>query len=106
MKDDIEHWEQFASFAPLRARVEADRGDDVDMSQCRYVFMRWKEVFFVSPGEDCGLTIAGFYYVCLDRHTGAVVGYYYDPSNHPWQRLELSAGPAPNGYGFADYDFA
>ncbi len=59
----------------------------------------------MSPGEDCGLTIAGFYYVCMDRHTGAIVGYYFDPNNQPWQRLELNAQPSANGFAFADYAF-
>jgi hypothetical protein len=36
--------------------------------------MRWKEQCFLDAGEDCGLTIAGFYYVCMDRRTGSVDG--------------------------------
>jgi len=67
--------------------------------------MRWKEIFFVSPGEDCGLTIAGFYYVCMDRQAGAILGYYYDPHSQPYQRLQLNAVSSPNGYAFADYEF-
>lgn len=31
-----------------------------------YVYMRWKELFFVR-GSECRLTIQGFYYLCLDR---------------------------------------
>jgi glucose-induced degradation protein 4 len=26
---------------------------------------RWKEQYFVNVGVDCGLTIAGFYYVLV-----------------------------------------
>lgn len=102
---DVEHWERFVAFAPLQQLVANDAADEIDLSQSRYVFMRWKEIFFVSPGEDCGLTIAGFYYVCMDRHTGAVLGYYFDPYCHPFQRLQLNAVSSKNGYCFADYKF-
>lgn len=36
--------------------------------------MRWKEQCFLNTGEDCGLTIAGFYYICMSRRTGEVHG--------------------------------
>ncbi len=42
---------------------------------------RWKEKFFVNVGTDCGLTIAGFYYVCFSRSDGSVHGFYYDPNS-------------------------
>lgn len=32
---------------------------------------------------------AGFYYVALDRSTGAVRGLYFDPSSSPFQELNL-----------------
>jgi len=38
------------------------------------MFMRWKEQAFSKLGDDCGLTIAGFYYICLCRQTGDVEG--------------------------------
>ncbi|KAK0647628.1 Uncharacterized protein DIS24_g7526 [Lasiodiplodia hormozganensis] len=42
-------------------------------------------------GEDgCGLTISGFYYVCLRRSDGAIEGLYYDPQSSPYQHLKLS----------------
>ena len=44
------------------------------LSKASHVFMRWKELCFLDAAEDCGLTIAGFYYVCLDRVTGDVDG--------------------------------
>ncbi|EKG17021.1 Vacuolar import/degradation protein Vid24 [Macrophomina phaseolina MS6] len=41
-------------------------------------------------GEDgCGLTISGFYYVCLRRSDGAIEGLYYDPQSSPYQHLKL-----------------
>ena len=36
--------------------------------------MRWKEQAFAKSGDDCGLTIAGFYYISLCRQTGDVEG--------------------------------
>lgn len=104
--NDMDHWGKFRAFdADLAGAVKADRGDDIDLSQRRHVFMRWKEIFFVSPGEDCGLTIAGFYYCCMDRLTGSIAGYYFDPNNQPWQKLLLRAQPGAHGFAFADYDF-
>ena len=44
-------------------------------------FQRWKEKFFVNVGAECGLTIAGFYYVCFSRSDGSVHGFYYDPNS-------------------------
>ncbi|KAK8221675.1 vacuolar import and degradation protein-domain-containing protein [Phyllosticta paracitricarpa] len=40
--------------------------------------------------DGCGLTISGFYYVCLRRSDGAVEGLYYDPQSSPYQHLKLS----------------
>ena len=41
--------------------------------------------------EGCGLTISGFYYVCLRRSDGRVEGLYYDPQSSPYQCLELES---------------
>ena len=51
--------------------------------------MRWKEKNFVNVGDDCGLTIAGFYYVCMSRKTGSIEGFYHDPNSSPYQKLQL-----------------
>ena len=51
--------------------------------------MRWKEQFFQDARDDCGLTIQGFYYICMARETGAISGFYLDPSCTPCQKLEL-----------------
>ena len=44
------------------------------LKECSHMFMRWKEQAFSKLGDDCGLTIAGFYYICLCRQTGEVEG--------------------------------
>lgn len=78
-----------------------------DLAAQPYIFMRWKEVFFVPPSTpDCGLTIAGFYYVCLDRTNGHMRGYYYDPNSTPYQELLLQPQKlAPAGNGLPSYQF-
>ena len=58
----------------------------------KWVLMRWKEKCFVTPSDaQSGLTISGFYYVCLRRSDGFLEGLYYDPLSSPYQHLELRA---------------
>lgn len=105
-EDDIRHWTKFPSFLPLLSRVEADGGKTLDLSNYQYIFMRWKEQYFVNVGEDCGLTIAGFYYVCFSCIDGSISGFYYDPKSSPFQKLELKATNGERlGYSFSTYEF-
>ncbi|KAK2997254.1 hypothetical protein RJ639_026000 [Escallonia herrerae] len=78
---DIEHWTKFPSFAPLLSQVKVDGGKSLDLSSYHYIFMRWKEQYFVNVGTDCGLTIAGFYYACFSCSDGSINGFYYDPNS-------------------------
>jgi hypothetical protein len=83
----------------------------------RFILMRWKERCFVDDpkaqhssetrvslsagsradgggesyemAEGCGLTISGFYYVCLRRSDGRIEGLYCDPQSSPYQHLML-----------------
>lgn len=105
LEKDVEHWKHFLAFCPFQPAVHSDSLHRVDLSQHRYIFMRWKELFFASPGEECGLTIAGFYYVCMDRHTGSILGFYYDPECQPFQRLQLNAVSTRNGFALGEYAF-
>lgn len=41
--------------------------------------------------SGCGLTISGFYYVCLRRSDGKLEGLYYDPQSSPYQCLKLES---------------
>jgi hypothetical protein len=86
--------------------VLKDGGKSFDLANYPHMFMRWKEKFFVNVGTDCGLTIAGFYYVCFSRSDGSVHGFYYDPNSSPYQKLELKAtNEGRAGYSFATYQF-
>ncbi|KAJ3693714.1 hypothetical protein LUZ60_009194 [Juncus effusus] len=104
-EDDIRHWSKFPSFTPLLSKIEADGGKSLDLSIYPYIFMRWKEQYFVNVGTDCGLTIAGFYYVCFSCTDGTINGYYYDPNSSPFQKLELKCtNEKPGGFTFSSYD--
>jgi glucose-induced degradation protein 4 len=74
--------------------------------------MRWKEHSFLSKvshiaqGSLPGLTIAGYYYVCLDRATGELSGLYHDPNDLPAQKLELQPTGTSTGFSFSSVSFA
>lgn len=55
-----------------------------------------------NPESSCGLTISGFYYVCLRRKDGVLDGLYYDPQSSPYQclRLESRMGGVRGAWGF------
>ncbi|BAD61488.1 unknown protein [Oryza sativa Japonica Group] len=104
-EDDIRHWSKFPSFTPLLSQIETDGGKSVDFSNYAYIFMRWKEQYFVNVGVDCGLTIAGFYYVCFSCSDGSISGYYYDPNSSPFQKLELKCtNEKDSGFTFSSYE--
>jgi hypothetical protein len=52
--------------------------------------------------SSCGLTISGFYYVCLRRSDGKLEGLYYDPQSSPYQCLKLES---VNGGVFPAWEF-
>ncbi|KAF1981475.1 hypothetical protein K402DRAFT_457990 [Aulographum hederae CBS 113979] len=57
--------------------------------------------------DGCGLTISGFYYVCLRRSDGMVEGLYCDPQSSPYQHLmlervgQLGGGGLETAWAFA-----
>ena len=54
-------------------------------------------LFFYPPPSDSAmyilmiLAMISFTAVCLDRQTGFISGYYYDPASAPYQYLQLQA---------------
>ncbi|KAB5519911.1 hypothetical protein DKX38_024230 [Salix brachista] len=104
-EDDIRHWTKFPSFQPFLEQVKVDGGKSLDLINYPYIFMRWKEQYFVNVGTDCGLTIAGFYYVCFSCTDGSINGFYYDPNSSPFQKLELkSTNEGRSGFSFSFYE--
>mmetsp|Transcript_31990 Transcript_31990/g.66907 ORF Transcript_31990/g.66907 Transcript_31990/m.66907 type:complete len:86 (+) Transcript_31990:419-676(+) len=62
-----------------------------------HVFMRWKEHFLVPDHRITaiqGASFAGFYYICLDSRTGAILGFYYHQSSEMFQSLHMRHVPA------------
>ncbi|WMV52266.1 hypothetical protein MTR67_045651 [Solanum verrucosum] len=92
-------------FCPFQSQVDVDGGKSLDLNNYPYIFMRWKEQYFVNVGTDCGLTIAGFYYVCFSSSDGSINGFYYDPNSSPFQKLELkSTNEGRLGFSFSSYE--
>uniref|UniRef100_A0A7N0VEA7 Glucose-induced degradation protein 4 homolog n=1 Tax=Kalanchoe fedtschenkoi TaxID=63787 RepID=A0A7N0VEA7_KALFE len=105
-EDDIRHWSRFTSFSQFKSQVEIDGGKSLDLSSNPYIYMRWKEQYFVNVGYDCGLTIAGFYYVCFSCSDGSINGFYYDPNSTPFQKLELKTmNEGRFGFSSSSYEF-
>ena len=105
---DIGHWKQFASFKESLLQ-HAERGlNSIDLADHSHIYLRLKEQFFINSSPvDSGLTIAGFYYACLDRATGTIEGYYFDPDSTPWQQLLLQHPlRRENRCCLGTYDFA
>lgn len=93
--DDYDHWSRLLSFLPFREPFNVNGAIDVDITSHPFIFMRWKEKRFINVGSDCGLTIAGFYYISFCRQSGDIEGYYFDPNSSPYQKLSLK------GYNYA-----
>ncbi|PIA15802.1 hypothetical protein COEREDRAFT_81738 [Coemansia reversa NRRL 1564] len=78
--EDARHWSLFSAVRAhpetfLHKWPESMRGKRMPQALEDYIFMRWKEISFVNvqPSET-GLTIEGFYYICMSRKTGAIEG--------------------------------
>ncbi|ORZ12828.1 vacuolar import/degradation protein Vid24 [Absidia repens] len=102
---DSKHWKRFPSFAPFADTFNDDdfSYDSVDQD---FVYMRWKEKFLV-PNHHVnsidGASYAGFYYICYQRSTERINGFYYCRNNIEWfQELVLSHVPQRH---FARFEF-
>eukprot|EP01135_Chromosphaera_perkinsii_P006250 Nk52_evm11s470 gene=Nk52_evmTU11s470 len=105
---DVYHWCKFKKFAKQFPNMSEDVDDDSEtfqgfkrhlegltkakMEEEPYIYMRWKEVSFTNQNKTLlhYITIAGFYYVCFNRETGEIHGFYFDPSSMPYQELRLA----------------
>ncbi|KAJ1957417.1 hypothetical protein EC988_000845 [Linderina pennispora] len=96
-EDDTRNWSLFDPVAEspevfLQKWPESLGGKRIPRMLEDFVFMRWKETEFINvEASETGLTIAGFYYICMNRRTGSIEGVYFDPLTPPYQRLFLKA---------------
>jgi len=106
---DLQHWRKFEAFRGVDIRSISRGGLSRSWFKqvCeKYIFMRWKERCFVNvTAQDSGLTIAGFYYICIRRIDGVIEGYYFDPVSTPYQKLTLKPLRQGNGFSFAEFSF-
>jgi len=102
--NDLRYWSKTKAFLgiPPDSIFQTLENDPafLDALDSQFVLMRWKETNFVNcqPAQS-GLSIQGFYYVCLEKLTGLVEAYYYDPASLPYQKLQLKP-IGTNGFGF------
>lgn len=92
---DLEHWSRFEGFTEEYARTfTSDRFDYERLKNSDFIFMRWKERFLV-PDHTVkhveGASYAGFYYICFNKRTSQIKGYYFHISEHfeRFQSLDL-----------------
>ncbi|KAK3831786.1 MAG: vacuolar import and degradation protein-domain-containing protein [Linnemannia elongata] len=100
---DQEHWALFQQFQGSMYNMEAHQNDLKDGD---VVFMRWKEHFLVPDHRVEGITgasFAGFYYICYNKRTGHINGYYYHQSSEKFQQLTLSHVEERKSFG--SYEF-
>ncbi|CEP11109.1 hypothetical protein [Parasitella parasitica] len=89
---DALHWGKFPSFEPY---LQTFNDDDFtyDPFDNDFIYMRWKEHFLVP--DHCvsnieGASFAGFYYICYQRSTNEIKGFYFYHNNPEWfQQLVL-----------------
>ena len=82
---DRQHWGKFPSFTAYERKFNED-GFVYDFHNSDFVFMRWKEHFLVPDHRIrtiAGASFAGFYYICFQRSTGTISGFYYH-QNSEW----------------------
>jgi len=88
---DLQHWSKFPAFNQFLPLLMKNKGRELarGLANSRWIFLRIKELFFLKDASP-GLSIAGFYYCCLDRKDGTITGFYYDMDSTPNQKLVLT----------------
>ena len=100
---DLLHWSKFSvHFKKFETTFNDDNFDYEALLNADAVFMRWKELLVVPRGttdseesEIC--SFSGFYYICMDKESGSIEGYYYQKSanvnDSGYQSLKLDFQP-------------
>lgn len=92
---DREHWSKFPSFSEHVDNMRLSKGK-IDPRTSENVYMRWKEHFLVPDHKVvsiAGASFAGFYYICYERNTAAILGFYFHQSSEMFQSLRLKHVP-------------
>ncbi|KAG1926465.1 glucose-induced degradation protein [Pimephales promelas] len=93
---DRKHWGKFQAFYQYAKSFNSDDFDYEELKNSDYVFMRWKEQFLVPDHtikDISGASFAGFYYICFQKSTATIEGYYYHRSSEWYQSLNLTHVP-------------
>ncbi|VVC38450.1 Vacuolar import/degradation protein Vid24 [Cinara cedri] len=93
---DKKHWNKFAAFCQYAKTFNSDAFDYEELKNADHVFMRWKEHFLVPDHtirDISGASFAGFYYICFQKSTSSIEGYYYHRSSEWYQTLCLTHVP-------------
>lgn len=83
---DKKHWSKFLSFYQYVKNFNSDNFDYESLQNSDYVYMRWKEHFLVPDHtirDIHGASFAGFYYICFQKSSASIEGYYYH-RNSEW----------------------
>uniref|UniRef100_A0A3Q2YKA7 GID complex subunit 4 homolog n=1 Tax=Hippocampus comes TaxID=109280 RepID=A0A3Q2YKA7_HIPCM len=102
---DRKHWGKFQAFYQYAKTFNSDDFDYEDLTNSDYIFMRWKEQFLVPDHtikDISGASFAGFYYICFQKSTATIEGYYYHRSSEWYQSLNLTHVPE---HSAAIYEF-
>lgn len=89
---DKKHWSKFESFLPYQTTFNSDEFDYEALKSSDFIFMRWKEHFLVPDHkitEINGASFAGFYYICFEKSSGDIEGYYFHTNSEQFQELKL-----------------
>jgi len=100
---DFEHWSKFSKhFEKFESTFNDDDFDyDALLSNHEAIFMRWKELFVIpkndsdsnKEAEQC--SFSGFYYICMEKSSGDIEGFYFqkNPQEKGFQNLKLQFKP-------------
>ncbi|KAG0341443.1 GID complex subunit 4, VID24 [Podila horticola] len=107
VKTDKEHWTLFKPFEHMADTFAQEKFKyDYRDPNNNVIFMRWKEHFLVPDHRVEGITgasFAGFYYICYNKLTGNIDGYYYHRTSEKFQKLTLTH--AQERPSFGSYEF-
>lgn len=75
---------KFDAFCQYSKTFNSDTFNYKALAETDYVFMRWKEHFLVPDHtikDISGASFAGFYYICFQKSSEMIEGYYYHRSS-------------------------